>query len=57
MPVNEGLARQSDTMLVSAIGILSVAMLLYAVEYAFGRTGRVGAAAGVLSNSREKASS
>ncbi len=50
MPVDEGLAAASDQLLVATILAYSIAMFLYAVEYAFGRRGHVSVAAesGVL---------
>ncbi|MDQ6875587.1 MAG: c-type cytochrome biogenesis protein CcsB, partial [Actinomycetota bacterium] len=45
MPVDLGLARLSDSLLVYAIVAYTVAMLLYAIEYAFGRRGRVASSA------------
>jgi len=45
MPVDENLAALSDQLLVGTILAYTVAMLLYAVEYAFGRRGHVCAAA------------
>ncbi|MEP6695881.1 MAG: c-type cytochrome biogenesis protein CcsB [Pseudonocardiales bacterium] len=45
MPVNAGYASLSDNLLVVTILAYAVAMLLYAVEYAFGNRGRIAAAA------------
>ncbi len=45
MPVDRGLSVLSDQLLTGTIVAYTVAMLLYAVEYAFGRRGHVSAAA------------
>ncbi len=45
MPVNADFARLSDSLLVATILTYTLAMLLYAVEYAFGRRGRVAVSA------------
>jgi cytochrome c-type biogenesis protein CcsB len=45
VPVDEGMATLSDQLLVATILVYTVAMFLYAVEYAFGRRGHVSAAA------------
>ena len=45
MPVDQGMATLSDQLLVATILAYTVAMFLYAVEYAFGRRGHVSVAA------------
>ncbi len=45
MLVDQGYARLSDTLLVASILAYSLSMLAYAVEYAFGRRGRVAVSA------------
>ncbi|PZS30051.1 MAG: c-type cytochrome biogenesis protein CcsB, partial [Pseudonocardiales bacterium] len=55
MPVDAGYASLSDNLLVVTIMAYAVAMLLYAVEYAFGDRGRVAAAAAVVAPSEHAA--